>query len=371
MPPPGDPNQLAQDKDFLGLSPQDQHAYLSEQDPDYAKLSPEDQKGYLEHLTGKPAAPNAGLAPPAGAPPKPEEAAKTMTSGEGPIARNMTSFESRLGDMGGRVLGGMKAFGKDMTSSPSIVTEESKQKFGDEAEQPFTAEDKRTLNPIARTSDRPGADIDYGATAANILPLFIDPMGRGVGESAAGSMVKGFGRMAGKVPVGQVARTGGRMLGQTDLTKPFKAASQVPKFWRESSPEGRMLAATKQAVQERRASMIPMRVPGEVAPRAMSPPPVRWSPPVPGRQPAVPIPPVRYGPRMSVPGELEAGSSSMFVPEPREGFAGENPGYMASVPRGELGKMALTRKPGAAAHMQQLGRPIIYIPDEADLPPRR
>ena len=49
-----DPNQLSQDKDFLGMSPQDQTGYLSSQDPDFAKMAPADQAGYINHLTGKP-----------------------------------------------------------------------------------------------------------------------------------------------------------------------------------------------------------------------------------------------------------------------------------------------------------------------------
>ena len=49
------PDQLSQDKDFLGMSPQDQMGYLSSQDPDFAKMTPADQAGYISHLTGKPA----------------------------------------------------------------------------------------------------------------------------------------------------------------------------------------------------------------------------------------------------------------------------------------------------------------------------
>ena len=64
-----DPNQLSQDKDFLGMSPQDQTGYLSSQDPDFAKMTPADQAGYIGHLTGKQATPPAQKATPA--PPQP------------------------------------------------------------------------------------------------------------------------------------------------------------------------------------------------------------------------------------------------------------------------------------------------------------
>ncbi len=57
-----------------------------------------------------------------------------------------------------------------------------------------------------------------------------------------------------------------------------------------------------------------------------------------------------------------------FVPEPRPAFAGENEGYMASTPREELLGLAKMRKPGAGTQLQQIGKPIIYIPKEADLP---
>src|ERR1700686_1172634 len=61
------PDQLSQDKDFLGMSPQDQTGYLSSQDPDFAKMTPADQAGYISHLTGKPAvqstAPKANTTP--------------------------------------------------------------------------------------------------------------------------------------------------------------------------------------------------------------------------------------------------------------------------------------------------------------------
>ena len=50
------------------------------------------------------------------------------------------------------------------------------------------------------------------------------------------------------------------------------------------------------------------------------------------------------------------------VPEPRGEFAGENPNYMASVPRDELNRLAVAAKPGAGTQLQQLGKPVIYIP---------
>lgn len=62
-----DPNQLSQDKDFLGMSPEDQLGYLSSQDQDFAKMSREDQLGYVQHITGK--QPQTEIAPPTVKPP--------------------------------------------------------------------------------------------------------------------------------------------------------------------------------------------------------------------------------------------------------------------------------------------------------------
>ena len=51
--PPKNLANLAQDKDFLGASPDDQIKYVSSFDPDFAKASRTDQLGYLSHITGK------------------------------------------------------------------------------------------------------------------------------------------------------------------------------------------------------------------------------------------------------------------------------------------------------------------------------
>lgn len=55
-------------------------------------------------------------------------------------------------------------------------------------------------------------------------------------------------------------------------------------------------------------------------------------------------------------------SGTKLVPEPREEFPGEDPNYMASVPRNRLSSLAVRGKPGAGRQLQQLGEPIIYVP---------
>jgi hypothetical protein len=57
------------------------------------------------------------------------------------------------------------------------------------------------------------------------------------------------------------------------------------------------------------------------------------------------------------------------VPEPRGLFPGEDPNYMASVPRARLNRLALSAKPGAGTQLQQLGQSIIYLPSGAGIEP--
>lgn len=63
----------------------------------------------------------------------------------------------------------------------------------------------------------------------------------------------------------------------------------------------------------------------------------------------------------------EKPSGITVVPEPRAPFAGETPNYMASVPRDQLGNLALAGKPGAGTQLQQLGQPVLYAPSGAGI----
>lgn len=55
------------------------------------------------------------------------------------------------------------------------------------------------------------------------------------------------------------------------------------------------------------------------------------------------------------------------IPEPRPTFEGEQPNYMASVPRSTLPKAAAAGKPGAGTQLQQLGKTVIYAPSGAGI----
>jgi hypothetical protein len=62
--------------------------------------------------------------------------------------------------------------------------------------------------------------------------------------------------------------------------------------------------------------------------------------------------------------------SVVRVPEPNEALPPVNPKYMASVPRNRLAEMALSRTPGAATQLQQLGNKVIYEPPSGFPGPR-
>lgn len=170
---PVDPSQLAQDKDFLSAPPDDQIKYLASQDPDFAKASRADQLGYITHITGKAPAPNAGLAPPAGAPSITSAIKPLADQEQGTVGRNLTSFATQIANTPASVYHLAKR-----TIIPG-------QEFN-EAEQQRQAQEKDTqglgvldtikqaakdagkpINPIV--SDENG--VDWGATAANLAPV--------------------------------------------------------------------------------------------------------------------------------------------------------------------------------------------------------
>lgn len=134
------------------------------------KLSPDVKKSILGKLT---ATPNAGLAPAAGVPLPKGTLPNKGGTGEGPLARNMTSFESQLSQM-------PEGFVKLLLAKhwPIIDSKNYKELW----------EDIKSLNPVMRQYE--GGPVDPGATAANLLPMLIDIKGRGVGSSPAGSAIK-------------------------------------------------------------------------------------------------------------------------------------------------------------------------------------
>jgi len=183
--PPQDP--LA-NQDFLQASPTDQHAYLLATDPDYAKAPKPEQAAYLQHIA--PPKPNAGLAPPAGP-------SQKMDSGEGPIAAGLTSFESQLSRMPHALfqmspLGWATREGQQRMNQEAQAEQEAMAQPGILPALKYTGSTlNRKLNPIAKTDvGTPNEQVDWGATAANLLPLAVDIKGRGITESPVGALVK-------------------------------------------------------------------------------------------------------------------------------------------------------------------------------------
>jgi hypothetical protein len=96
-----------------------------------------------------------------------------MKTGEGPIATNLTSFETQLSQM-------PMGFVKLLLAKhwPIIDSKNYKELW----------QDIKSFNPVMRQYE--GGPIDPGATAANILPMLADVKGRGIEESPVGSGIK-------------------------------------------------------------------------------------------------------------------------------------------------------------------------------------
>jgi hypothetical protein len=97
-----------------------------------------------------------GLSSASGAPPSRQDFAKTMKTGEGPIATNLTSFEAQLSKL-------PKATAQLLIAKhwPIVDSKNYKELW----------EDIKSLNPVMRQFE--GGPVDYGATAANLLPAIV------------------------------------------------------------------------------------------------------------------------------------------------------------------------------------------------------
>ena len=115
------------------------------------QTQPAQPPGFFQRL-GLGSAPNAGLAAPAGP-------SMNMDSGEGPIARNMTSFETQLANTPRNLVSYIK-------NLPQTLREDSRIAG---TEQDTLGRALGKINPIVSNSE----GVDYGATAANALPLLM------------------------------------------------------------------------------------------------------------------------------------------------------------------------------------------------------
>jgi len=114
--------------------------------------------------------PNARLAPASGAP-----SSMSMKTGEGPIATNLTSFESQLSQL-------PKASVQLLLAKhwPIVDAKNYSELWND----------IKSLNPVMRQYE--GGPVDPGATAANLLPMLVDAKGM-VGK--AGDVIKDVARV--------------------------------------------------------------------------------------------------------------------------------------------------------------------------------
>lgn len=166
------------------------------------------------------AAPPASAAP--GAPPK------TLDSGEGPIAQGMTTMERKFADMPGQLVSAIKS-GIDHPRSMKQIAQD---------QTPVSAR-LAAMNPIA--TDEGSLPMNIGATAANLLPLAIDPAGGGIAESPvarlagaardalpstarAGAALQNIKSVAGSVPI-DTAKVGNSAL---DLFEQSQRGATLP-----------------------------------------------------------------------------------------------------------------------------------------------
>ena len=115
--------------------------------------------------------PFAAIAEPAA--PSVQKPSLTMSTGEGPIARNMTSFEAQLSQLPKNTVRLLLAKHWPILDSKNTTE---------------LWEDIKSLNPVMHEYE--GGPIDYGATAANLLPFLVDMEGGGITTSPAVESVR-------------------------------------------------------------------------------------------------------------------------------------------------------------------------------------
>lgn len=131
------------------------------------------------------AAPPLSAAP--GAPPK------TLDSGEGPIAQGLTSMESHLSSVPSALLGALKSSWMDKSAPDTAPSNLPHDLLSDaKSLNPVVREQSSLTPPAQEQAQKAGAPnpIDWGGTAANLLPLVVDPAGGGIAESPMANIVR-------------------------------------------------------------------------------------------------------------------------------------------------------------------------------------
>ena len=358
------PTDLSSDQDFQNLSDRDQHAYLTDTDPDYGKLSADDQKAYRQYSTDitnpekmLQKAQQQAAAVPGQLPRDPKESIlghqRAVRSGRDEVAQQTMPLLKTVGTIG--TVAGLAAPGLGEATIPSM------------------------LATAARVGIGGGAGASIGEEGGSRIGSLFGPTGREVGGTigaiggglVGGGIAGGLERdpATGKVnplPLGIQRFIPKRLVPMGESTPVYGPTRINPEHLAEVTPSpeigspenpgwhskipSRMPTISAepdpliQAVREGRAAKIPTRMP------AISDPSGRGGP--------IPIEAVR------------GGQAVRTVPEPRTPFEGENPKYMASVPRKNLRSLAAGGKPGAGTQLQQLGEKVIYAPPAGFPAPR-
>ena len=294
-----------------------------------------------------------------------------------------------------------KALGKGIVSIPGAMYHAASDPETPEESAKYGKGFEHDIGPTGRLIDRMAVQptmhaIDWYAKAAKgqipnateqALSVAPEAIGQGASAPLAAKMIQEAPGAIAKVPPVRAARAGFAGAGEAVLNSPVVGPMMrgfgrgFMRSWNGSEAPPPPTAppppirGSIYGSEPMKVAPPPVRgsIYGDMAAEPKAPiPPVRWGE-IPAEETApkaAPIPPMRWpGGRAPKMGATRPGGGDVtFVPEPRPTFTGEDPNYMASVPRNELGKMAVARKPGAAGQMQQLGKPIIYIPDEADFP---
>jgi hypothetical protein len=197
-----------------------------------------------------------------------------------------------------------------------------------------------TANAVGQSIEdwttKPGAMLK---AAPSVLP---EALGQGIGNVGAGEFV---GAAASRIP--DLIPEGAGNYAASKLREPATARQSA------LGRPGTIKNVLPPSMQ--RWSVPPWLIPkGEIG----TPTNPGWFSEIPARMPSVGTDAARAE------AATQGGGTIRVIPEPREPFEGEKPGYMASVPRKTLRPLASSAKPGAGAQLQQLGEKVIYAPRE-------
>lgn len=219
---------------------------------------------------------------------------------EGPIGSNLTSFESQLASTPGSILNYVKTWPQRMKEDNA---EHARVMAGQESPWEETTHALGKVNPVVSNEE----GIDYGATAANLLPLAIDLKGGGITESPLGRIASSSSaKLAGRL----AARSGEAVINQKLV--PLRPILNI------NTPADEA-AATHFKVPGRDWGLDVSEPPP--APRTASTPPVKYSTRIVEPEAATPPPSIKYSTRI-MPQEMAPQPSVPIKETAQPGTAG-------------------------------------------------